>query len=439
MIKKRNLFINAGGIMTEHEQKALKEYEEYDFFFSSLKKAGPAQNEMIESAFKFWKRMWTLEFNRLGKKMPDWSDEFYRHDYIGVVSYKGRPLAMHLYGLQNLGISPCENSRYMTTNFTPEFAPTLRERGIERALSLNWLTVDILLARTIPDISLIEVMGGLGAQVCEWLSFDALIAAIRKDVPLADKAQTLGMKSLGTKDVYGGPCDLCYTTLESRELLGESSRSLINYLWEKRDAMDITRLENAVNEVMAKIGCLNAAKRPDLYTNFLAQTHYFVKHSVPLLEAAITKSSNQEFIKRSKAHIKEESGHDIIALRDLQKMGGDISNFPEWEWTKSFYGRQYELIESEGELLLGYILALEWIAAKGKEEAREIEKAYGKKTSKFVEVHVEEDQDHLLSAIEQIQKSKHKDKILENFFQTIEEYQGFLDLLDQTERGEKAA
>lgn len=177
----------------------------------------------------------------------------------------------------------------------------------------------------------------------------------------------------------------------------------------------------------------------DRYIELLAQTYFFVKHSIPLLKEAIKNTPNQEFIQRSLEHIHEEQGHDKIALNDLKALGIDIGSLREWNWTKSFYGKQYELIKKDGEILLGYILALEGIAVKAAEILSNLQNCYGSKGTKFAKLHVEEDQDHLPKAIEQINVSKFREEIYQNFFDTINDYIAFLTLLSSNKYSQQVA
>ncbi|MBC74436.1 MAG: hypothetical protein CME64_00315 [Halobacteriovoraceae bacterium] len=196
--------------------------------------------------------------------------------------------------------------------------------------------------------------------------------------------------------------------------------------------MNVSELEQSLNSVMEKLSNAGLTSDREKYVNFLAQTYYFVCHSVPLLELAIRHSQNDDFIKRSLEHIKEESGHEKIALHDLKKLGANIHDYPEWNWTQNFYGRQYDLVLEDGEILLGYILALEGIAALGKKAAKQVNDNFDRGT-KFVDIHVEEDQDHLEKVLAQIERSKVKQLIYINFHHTVSQYEKFLDLLSQVE------
>ncbi len=202
--------------------------------------------------------------------------------------------------------------------------------------------------------------------------------------------------------------------------------------------MNVSELEQSLSSVMEKISSAGLVTDKEKYLNFLAQTYYFVCHSVPLLELAIRHSENEDFIQRSIEHIKEESGHERIALNDIKKLGASIKDYPEWEWTQKFYGKQYELVIEDGEILLGYILALEGIAALGKKAAQQVNSNFEKGT-KFVDIHVEEDQDHLEKVLKQIEKSGVKQEILENFHHTVTQYEEFMNLLSQVEELKVAA
>lgn len=165
------------------------------------------------------------------------------------------------------------------------------------------------------------------------------------------------------------------------------------------------------------------------YEQWLAQTYYFVAHSIPLLERAIASAKDPKFIERSKEHIREETGHDKIALNDLKVLESPIKDLPEWQWTRDFYNRQYQQVERRGELLLGYILALEGMATLSAHILPPILQAYGVKASKFVKIHIEEDLDHLPHAIEHTLALDCKNEILQNFTKTIAEYREFTKLL----------
>lgn len=190
--------------------------------------------------------------------------------------------------------------------------------------------------------------------------------------------------------------------------------------------------------VIEKIEALDLANNPILYKEWLEQTYFFVTRSVPLLKIAATTATTPAFANRCMEHIKEESGHDKIALHDLAELGVKHTELQEWDWTKAFYKRQFDLVEKKGELLLGYILALEGLAILAQPLSEKVVENYGPRASKFLKIHAEEDQEHLPLAIGQTLQLKCKDEILENYVQTLRDYEKFIGLLE-TSRGLIAA
>lgn len=135
------------------------------------------------------------------------------------------------------------------------------------------------------------------------------------------------------------------------------------------------------------------------YAQFLAQTYYYVCHSTRLLAASAARFTqvDQNMHRRFLKHTEEENSHELLALRDLQKLGFQIKDFPETIHTKALYEVQYYKVEHiDPASLMGYILALETLAGTDfvwlKEKLTAI---YGKECVKFVQVHADEDPDHI--------------------------------------------
>lgn len=139
------------------------------------------------------------------------------------------------------------------------------------------------------------------------------------------------------------------------------------------------------------------------YAEYLAQTYYYICHSTRLLAASAARFSqaDQGLHKRFLKHTDEENSHELLALRDLQKLGFNIENFPELAQTKTLYEIQYYKIEHcDPAALMGYILALETLAANDLKWLKEkVTGLYGKECAKFIQVHADEDPDHIEKAL----------------------------------------
>lgn len=142
------------------------------------------------------------------------------------------------------------------------------------------------------------------------------------------------------------------------------------------------------------------------YAEFLAQTYYYVAHSTRLLFAAAVRFTpeDQALYHRFIEHSGEENAHELLALGDLKKLGFSIENFPELPQTRSLYEIQYYKIEHlDPTAIMGYILALETMAAREIQETRiKLLETYGKPCINFIRVHADEDPDHIEKAMEVI-------------------------------------
>lgn len=143
------------------------------------------------------------------------------------------------------------------------------------------------------------------------------------------------------------------------------------------------------------------------YAEYLAQTYYYVSHSTRLLAASAARFSleDQGLHKRFLKHTDEENSHELLALRDLQKLGYSISDFPELASTKTLYEIQYCKIEhTDPAALMGYILALETLAGNDLGWLKDkITGLYGIDCAKFIQVHADEDPDHIEKALKVIE------------------------------------
>jgi len=163
----------------------------------------------------------------------------------------------------------------------------------------------------------------------------------------------------------------------------------------------------------------------EFYANWLAQTYYFVRHSTSLLGHALPHLKDPQMKARFEKHIGEEERHELLAIKDLEKLGRDIHEFKESAMTQAFYQGQYYRITFEGGTsLLGYILYLEGLAVHIGRSAYEEIKDVHKSSLLFLKVHAEEDPHHLSHAIDAINSLPERDQevILNNLNYTKEIY-----------------
>jgi thiaminase len=166
---------------------------------------------------------------------------------------------------------------------------------------------------------------------------------------------------------------------------------------------------------------------PDVYGNWLAQTYYFVSHSVRLSALGASRLDvDHPLSKRMVAHTREEAGHHLLAKRDIEGLGLALSDFPQLGVTSAFYQAQYYVVLFEDPChLIGQILMLEAVSVElGPWLYPLVHDCHGRNASRFVEVHAREDQDHVAQAIAALGAltPSQQEGVAKNFRQACEMY-----------------
>lgn len=162
-------------------------------------------------------------------------------------------------------------------------------------------------------------------------------------------------------------------------------------------------------------------EEPAFYAGYLSQVVHYTRYSTRMLAAAASLTMNQAYYKRLVAHIREEEGHDRLALADLKQMGEGYGLADDLGVTRALWETQFYKIQRHPEALLGYVLALEMFAVEVYPPLLvRIREAHGSSCVNFVRVHAEEDPHHVDEALEQICAlgPELQDVIWRNFEQT---------------------
>ena len=103
-------------------------------------------------------------------------------------------------------------------------------------------------------------------------------------------------------------------------------------------------------------------------------------------------------------HLREEVGHEELAIKDMKAMGLQLNHFPELPETALIYQSQYYWIERHGPVShVGYSLMLEGLAVReGKWLMEKIERHYGKEAATFIRVHAMDDVAHFQEGIRRL-------------------------------------
>ncbi|WPU67035.1 iron-containing redox enzyme family protein [Peredibacter starrii] len=204
-------------------------------------------------------------------------------------------------------------------------------------------------------------------------------------------------------------------------------------------------IKKAYQDSMKKFSKNNPStlfKDKEVYGEWLAQTYFFVRHSTSLLGYSLPHLKNEELRHHFEHHLGEEERHDLLALKDIERLGKNISQYQEMIPTQAFYHSQYYRISFEGGTsLLGYILFLEGLAVNWAKDSYMEIKDLHKGSVLFLKVHAEEDPHHLEEAIKTISSLSQNEQecILRNLHYSEELYQQMMHCILEQHKKVKAA
>ncbi len=173
------------------------------------------------------------------------------------------------------------------------------------------------------------------------------------------------------------------------------------------------------------------------YAYWLAQTYYLVRHTTRFIGLA---AGNSHLEDRERHymwvnHLKEESHHDLVALKDLEKLGYKIDNIPLMMSADMISSLQYYFLERcEASSLMGYALCLEGLASiQGPKLLTRLEAIYDKKVVGFIRLHAEVDQHHFKDGLELLKglPDQEQNDIIRNLQMSVVLYSKMLEEINQ--------
>jgi hypothetical protein len=192
---------------------------------------------LYDEAYAFWRQFWTRVLTDVGAARAPEPDEFCRQDLVCMlIDERDEIAAMMCYTFYDLSLRATTDRQYFSRYFTPEFFQTLKERGIMRLMSLEYLSVAPVWRRGGGAASLARLISVLGLRQVAQYGCDAGIAAARCDVGVDKLSHELGAESVvkGLR-VHGIETDLVAFLRERiREPDDPSTARLIAKLWDER-------------------------------------------------------------------------------------------------------------------------------------------------------------------------------------------------------------
>ncbi len=184
---------------------------------------------------------------------------------------------------------------------------------------------------------------------------------------------------------------------------------------------------------------------PETYGIWLKQTYNMVNYSTRLvaLAGAWTDLPFDFLHDRFVDHSREERGHPIMCIRDMEHLGFNVDAFPVLYESEAMYQCQYFWIMCKDPAsFFGYTLALETLAIEFCDEVYErVSNAHGKKSATFLKLHSGADHEHTASAYKAIAQLNETQIVsaLENLKLSCEIYRGMLDRVSELKGSLKLA
>jgi hypothetical protein len=141
------------------------------------------------------------------------------------------------------------------------------------------------------------------------------------------------------------------------------------------------------------------------YAQWCAQTYYLVRHTTRFLNlSAGSMTIDQEnFHQFYLSHLREETGHEMLAYRDLESLGWKIEDAPETMEAQLMLQSQYYWLFTNPLAHFGFFWCLEKMSVeRGLQAIERIRKTHGPECHTFLDLHSADDVQHVINIQERI-------------------------------------
>ena len=399
--------------------------------------------DLYNDAYAFWKEYWQRMFK--AKAPGFWNPlDFFRQDLVYCLFYDGKIAAQNL--------SMFAHADDLITPDIPYFASfdgqpnaMIKAESAKKIMTIEYTAVHSSYGERRTGVRFAEVMNGLALYAFNQLDFDVTTGTPRRLSGLSKVTEGYGYRKLGEGckkagwdlDVFlGFKGEIC-------EHPEPTYKDIIRALWEQRvDYSDIEHISSAAKrdhrssarkgaqmkvegirevyaESMAELGVRFDSidwTNKEAYGLWLSQAYFLVRHTTRLLAlcAGYCPFEYEETHRRTLEHLREETGHDAIAVADLKSLGFDLDELTEMPETSALIQLQYrQMAEMSGCAFFGYILLLEGLAVtRGGLLHAVVGDKFGPRASRFLKTHAEDDVEHIEKAFQHIDLFKPNDQMI---------------------------
>ncbi len=195
---------------------------------------------LYDQAFKFWYDNWTKVFRDIQAEKTVNADDFFRQDFIPVITYREHLVAIHLYTLFDFRTEAVLQHSYVKTNFNNEFVGACRERGLEKMMSMESIFANPDFRKSKTGINFPRLMASLGQKIfTEHTDAQAIFAPARVDLKVSASVQPIGFEVLQPGVILNNvPVDFIICMRDKIQPPPDDEQLFVQRLWRGRAYAD---------------------------------------------------------------------------------------------------------------------------------------------------------------------------------------------------------
>lgn len=193
--------------------------------------------EQVQQAFQTWWNVWSEVYK--GSNFELRAEEFTRHDLICAVIAGNEAAAVHCYSFFELDSKLDMSTKYFKF-FSPFFVNTLKEKNVNRVMSMEYMTVHEKFRSRQIGFSLGRVLAQLGVRLFEQSEGHAIVAPARKDLNVHEMCYDSGFNCIEADiSQRSFSCDMiAYFKGNQKNVSDPFLAKICDRLWENKEISD---------------------------------------------------------------------------------------------------------------------------------------------------------------------------------------------------------
>ena len=391
----------------------------------SYKIISPHLNEIndlfnLNGPFEFFHDHWNRTMKDANIEFEFTSDDYKAYDRHVVLMLDGEIIGHHSISFHQIDQAFSSDNKFL--NAIPEITKKSLESSGKTTVGLlgGFIAKENFITLNGKKFSVPELLCGLSFKYYKESDLGLLLTVSRNSLNVSKLCEKHGGSQLCPDVEIHGETSSIYAFEKDETIVSSNQRHLdvIESLWRSSPEVPMFLESNeeprmdAIESIKESVALVNSAvenfpwRDKEAYADLLAQIHYYVSHATRVAAYAAYRVpfGEQMIHNHLLGVIKEEAGHEDMALADIKNLDLDIKNFPERTETSAYYQTLYYHIDRSGpDALIGYFTVLEGVAATILyENFPSLQKIYGENQLTFIHEHAVLDQEHYPEGLSKI-------------------------------------